>query len=375
MIRFTCPSCGRTLSVPASSAGKQSRCPGCNAVSQVPASRPKAAVTPRKETRAPAAPSPSPLTQFACPSCRKAVRVAASSAGSRAKCPHCGAVLLIPAAPGSAPQAAAPYAGPSGGLTPLGPADGLTPLPSGGMDDLFSGLPDLSAPSQGSFGGLGGGNPFAPAGSTGGWAGGTQAANPYAAPLPAARPRSAGHTNKPKRSGLPWDDREHEESPFWSTVKMVLFSPTQAFYRMRRKGGLGGPLLFCVTGAVLGMLFTLAYNLLFQALSIGLALSRAPIPRRAASTLRWPSASWSLFIGAIAFAAIGAVTGAFINGGLIHLFLKLVGGTDHPFEVTFRVVCYAFGSTAMYQMIPICGGLVAWGGEPGNADYRHVCGS
>ena len=143
------------------------------------------------------------------------------------------------------------------------------------MDDLFAGLPDLSAPNQGSFGGLGGGNPFASAGGTGGWTGGTQAANPYAAPLPAARPRSAGHTNKPKRSGLPWDDREHEESPFWATVKMVLFSPTQAFYRMRRKGGLGGPLLFCVTGVVLGTLMTMAYNLLFQALSIGLALSRA----------------------------------------------------------------------------------------------------
>ena len=127
--------------------------------------------------------------------------------------------LLIPAAPGSCPQAASPMPDPPVDLV----ADGLTPLPSGGMDDLFAGLPDLGAPNQGSFGGLGGGNPFSSAGGTGGWAGGTQAANPYAAPLPAARPRSAGHTNKPKRSGLPWDDREHEESPFWATVKMVFF--------------------------------------------------------------------------------------------------------------------------------------------------------
>ena len=106
------------------------------------------------------------------------------------------------------------------------------------------------------------------------------------------------------------------------------------------------------------MLFTLAYNLLFQALSIGLVLSRAKSP---AEHLHVTLAIGLVvtFIGAIAFAANSAVTGAFISGGLIHLFLKLVGGTDHPFEVTFRVVCYAFGSTAMYQMIPICGGIVA----------------
>ena len=128
---------------------------------------------------------------------------------------------------------------------------------------------------------------------------------------------------------------------------------------MRRKGGLGGPLLFCVTGSVLGMLITLAYNLLFQALSIGLALSRAPNPPPSTFYVTLAIGLVATFIGAIAFAAISAVTGSFISGGLIHLFLKLVGGTDHPFEVTFRVVCYAFGSTAMYQMIPICGGIVA----------------
>lgn len=353
MIRFTCTSCGRTLSVPASSAGKQSRCPGCNAVSQVPGAKPTGAKTVGPRTAAPASPTPGPLTQFACPSCRKAVRVAVSTAGSRGQCPHCGAVLVIPGAGGASPKAA-----PSSGLAPLGPGDGLTPLPSRGTDDLFAGLPDLSAGNPGAFGGLEGGNPFAAAGGSGGWSGGMPAANPYAAPLPAARPRSTGHTNKPKRSGLPWDDREHEDSPFWSTVQLVLFSPTQAFYRMRRKGGLGGPLLFCITGVMLGALITMGYNLLIQLASIGLALSRAPNAPPSSFYVMVAISFAGLLVGTLVGAVIGAVTGAFLNGALIHLFLKLVDGTDYPFEVTFRVVCYTLGSTAMYQLLPLCGGIV-----------------
>lgn len=226
------------------------------------------------------------------------------------------------------------------------------------MDDLFAGLPDLSAGGQAAPGGLGGPAPFAPAGHFGGWSAGAPATNPYAAPLPAARPRSAGHANKPKRSGLPWDHRAQEESPYWSTVGLVLFSPTQAFYQMHRKGGLGGPLLFCISGVVLGAVITMAYNLLFQAASIGLMLSRAPKapPSSFYLTLAIGLVVW--FVVVIAFSAVGAVAQAFINGGLIHLFLKLVGGTEYPFEVTFRVICYSLGSTAMYQMIPVCGALV-----------------
>ena len=33
----------------------------------------------------------------------------------------------------------------------------------------------------------------------------------------------------------------------------------------------------------------------------------------------------------------------------------LLGGANQPFETTYRVVCYSFGSTAIFQLIPICG--------------------
>ena len=235
MIRFTCPSCGRTLSVPASSAGKQSRCPGCNAVSQAPASKPK---------------SLRPSERNARPCCALAesfdtIRVSLLPQGradrrlvgrKSSQMPTLRRSATHPRLARQPPHRHPPRCRTSGGLTPLGPADGSTPLPSGGMDDLFAGPPDLSAPNKVHSGGLGGGNPFSSAGGTGGWAGERRRPT-RTPPLPAARPRSAGHTNKPKRSGSPWDDREHEESPFWATVKMVLFSPTQAFYRMRAKAG------------------------------------------------------------------------------------------------------------------------------------------
>ena len=39
----------------------------------------------------------------------------------------------------------------------------------------------------------------------------------------------------------------------------------------------------------------------------------------------------------------------------MHLALIVVGGAKRPFEATFRVACYAGGSTAVLQLLPVCG--------------------
>jgi hypothetical protein len=38
----------------------------------------------------------------------------------------------------------------------------------------------------------------------------------------------------------------------------------------------------------------------------------------------------------------------------------IVGGANKPFEATFRVLAFSQGSTGPLQMIPVCGGLIAF---------------
>jgi hypothetical protein len=37
----------------------------------------------------------------------------------------------------------------------------------------------------------------------------------------------------------------------------------------------------------------------------------------------------------------------------------VVGGAKRPFEATFRVACYAGGSTAVLQLLPMCGTIAS----------------
>ena len=68
------------------------------------------------------------------------------------------------------------------------------------------------------------------------------------------------------------------------------------------------------------------------------------------------------FIYAIALPAIILVV-FFIEAGIFHLMLLIVGGARQSFETTARVVAYTSGATAIFQMVPFCGGLIGlvWG--------------
>jgi hypothetical protein len=51
---------------------------------------------------------------------------------------------------------------------------------------------------------------------------------------------------------------------------------------------------------------------------------------------------------------------AVLSSALTHLALMILGGAKKSFEATFRVTCYAGGSTAVLQLLPVCGALAAW---------------
>jgi len=70
-----------------------------------------------------------------------------------------------------------------------------------------------------------------------------------------------------------------------------------------------------------------------------------------------------VIIGSILLSPALYVVSAFISSGITHLCLKLLGGANRPFETTFRVICYAQASATVFNLLPLCGGLIGviWG--------------
>lgn len=353
-IAFRCQ-CGRTLRVPANAAGKKGRCPGCGATMTIP-QQSTVKASPSPASRPASTESPSTI-EFACPSCMKKVRVGAASAGKQGRCPHCKSVIRIPKGRPRTNAPATPSA--TDGLTPLG--DDFS-SPGDGLDDLFADLPPpgQALPTAPMGSAPLGGSPLGskPLGSAGGaspFGGGGSPLNPYASPAagPMATARTAtGHGDKPRRTGLPWDNRERADSPFIGTIKLVLFKPKQAFYLMHRKGGLGKPIQFFVAGTIIGTIFTMVYQLIFDLIRMAPMLGQQGGENPAAFMV-------GMVVGYIVGAGCGiacglvfAIIGIFINAGITHGCLYILGGANYPFETTVRVICYTAGATALYQIIP-----------------------
>lgn len=203
-IEFHCNTCQQQIRVGDGAAGKRGKCPHCGAVVQVPGAAPLAASATATRPHSAAAASVS----FACPGCQKTITAPASLAGRKGKCPHCQVVLVVGGGLGMAPHSATtnsvrqplgsdgleplPTAGagdPLGsGLLP--PGSGLAPL--GAVDDLFAGLPAApqlsTAPLPSAQYGAAN-NPLGFA-ATASPLGATPAPNPYASPNAYATPRA-----------------------------------------------------------------------------------------------------------------------------------------------------------------------------------------
>jgi hypothetical protein len=153
--------------------------------------------------------------------------------------------------------------------------------------------------------------------------------------------------------GLPWDDRQ--TVGFWSalfeTIRLVLLEPTNAFSRMRPTGGFGSPLFYYVILGTIGGVAGILYQAVFN------SYQQAATPDQQAVSAAMTS---SLIVGAtIMILPVFLAVGAYIGAGILHLSLMILGGAKRPFEATFRVCCFAGGSTAVLQLLPVCGGLAA----------------
>jgi hypothetical protein len=157
------------------------------------------------------------------------------------------------------------------------------------------------------------------------------------------------------RSGLAWDRRKELGlvKAFIETLQMTLARPTEAFTAMKREGGFGDPLLYAVIGGTIGVAVGLLYQLGLGV--VGGAFFGGDSENRVLGSV-------GIVVG-IVFSPVFVAIFTFLAAGIFHLCLMMVGGTKQPFETTFRVVSFAFGSVSPLQIVPFCGNWISfiWG--------------
>jgi hypothetical protein len=153
------------------------------------------------------------------------------------------------------------------------------------------------------------------------------------------------------RSGLPWDNRQGRPlfSAFIETLQMVLTKPADAFTVMKREGGLVEPLIYLAIGGSFGVIVYFLFTFLLQ--SVGFMADS----RNAMSGFLGMGIG---FVFVIIFMPLFIAIGAFICSAILHVCLMIVGGAKQSFETTFRVICFAAGSTYPLLIVPLCGGFI-----------------
>jgi len=153
-----------------------------------------------------------------------------------------------------------------------------------------------------------------------------------------------------ERPGLPWDRDGGFMERLVGTIKEVLFSPNYAFQKMRLRGNYGRPLLFGFMLIGLGSFLGSLWMLLIM--GAGSSFFSSPGMGQAAMPI-------GVFVVMYFFqSAIAGLVGPFISAAIYHVCLLIVKGAKRDFECTYRVIAYASGSTAVFNLIPIIGQLI-----------------
>jgi hypothetical protein len=151
-------------------------------------------------------------------------------------------------------------------------------------------------------------------------------------------------------------------------LKGVLLEPGRTFREASQQAGIGWALLywflFATVGTLFGIFWSIVTNAMWLATLTDIADRLPPEADRFLEAFGGPAAGAGIFyVFALPVYLILGLISLFLVAGIIHLFLLLVGGANRGFEATFRVVAYAGGSTALFNIFPLCGGLVGlvWG--------------
>lgn len=156
----------------------------------------------------------------------------------------------------------------------------------------------------------------------------------------------------PAPVGLPWETRRDAGffNALFDTIVMVLTRPSEAFTVMKREGGLADPVLYAVILGTVGGIVSLGFSSAFQALGF---LGRDDYTMGALLGMGAGS------IAVLLFMPVMLLIGLFVGSAIIHVCLMITGGANRSFETTLRVLSYGGGSANVFQLIPICGGMIA----------------
>jgi hypothetical protein len=180
--------------------------------------------------------------------------------------------------------------------------------------------------------------------------------------LPEAGATGATPEIETAHAGLPWDERGEKGivAAFAETVRLVLFSPSRAFARMRTEGSLISPLLFNMIGGWIGLIALGIYGYLTARLHPA-DLSGFHLPPGFPSNT--PAGQQMIALAElkmlIVMGPIFATVAALFCSLMVHLFLMLAGGANNAFHVTLRVFCFCSGSTMLVLLVPFCGSPMA----------------
>jgi hypothetical protein len=152
---------------------------------------------------------------------------------------------------------------------------------------------------------------------------------------------------------IPWEDpaRTSTFERLVETVKMLATRPGEAFAGMPTTGGIGSPLVYAIVVGWISIAVAVVWNTLFQGMWIPFMGSGEEAAVAAMFTGAWA-------VGMVFLAPIFVIIGVFISAAILHLMLMIVGGANHGFEATVRVVCYT-QTAQLANIIPLCGGIVA----------------
>lgn len=169
----------------------------------------------------------------------------------------------------------------------------------------------------------------------------------------------------PLRDGPAWERRTGilDLAALLVTVKDVLIDAPRTFATMIRDRGLGGPLVFLLILGTISGWVTLIWQFLTDQVMASIGFGTGAIDLSALgmeqneAVAAFLASTLFKFIYALMLPAILLVV-FFIQAAVFHLTLLIVGGARQPFETTARVVAYASGATAIFQMVPFCGGFI-----------------
>ncbi|HST31716.1 MAG TPA: YIP1 family protein [Chthoniobacterales bacterium] len=187
------------------------------------------------------------------------------------------------------------------------------------------------------------------------------AAPPPQTPAASTLAPTTGAAAAAPRSGLPWERRETLGffNAFVQTVSVILTRPAEAFTAMRTEGGLSDPLIFGVIGGSIGAIVWTLLSAAIHSFGWAAALSQ----RSSIESMMGASLGGAMIFVRIILTPVFIAIGLFIWAALVHACLMMLGGANKTFEASFRALSFAYGATALFCIVPCCGGLVAlvWG--------------